>query len=207
MPEHAAPYRSLALVLAALALAGCGGGGGGAASSAPPTAPPSTSAGPSASAGTSGTPSAPSEDGSRPVRVEIPALGVDAAPIDLGIGDDGELEVPSDPDDVGWYVGGGRPGERGPTVVVGHVDATDGPAVFADLATLDPGDTVVVHRADGRAVTYVVERAEAVEQDRFPTELVFGATADDQLRLITCTGPYDRAAGRYTQNHVVFARP
>jgi LPXTG-site transpeptidase (sortase) family protein len=141
------------------------------------------------------------------VRVEIPAIGVDAVPIDLGIGDDGELEVPTDPDDVGWYTGGGRPGERGPTVVVGHVDAVDGPAVFADLATLEAGDTVVVHRADGRAVPYVVERAEAVEQDRFPTELVFGATADDQLRLITCTGPYDRDAGRYTQNHVVFARP
>lgn len=198
MPDGAAPYRSLALVLAALALAGCGGGGGAAPSSTP-------SAAPSADVPASSAP-ATSADAARPVRVEIPAIGVDAAPIDLGIGADGELEVPADPDDVGWYVGGGRPGERGPTVVVGHVDALDGPAVFADLATLGTGDTVVVHRADGRAVTYVVERAEDVEQDRFPTELVFGATAEDELRLITCTGPYDRDAGRYTQNRVVFAR-
>nr|WP_174268166.1 class F sortase [Nocardioides zeae] len=191
-----------------MALAGCGGGGGAAPSSAPSSVTSAApSAAPSSDATTSSVPSSSTEDDARPVRVEIPAIGVDAAPVDLGIGGDGELEVPVDPDDVGWYVGGGRPGERGPTVVVGHVDGVDGPAVFADLATLEVGDTVVVHRADGRAVSYVVERAEAVAQDRFPTELVFGATAGDELRLITCTGPYDRAAGRYTQNHVVFARP
>lgn len=141
------------------------------------------------------------------MRVEVPGIGVDALPIDLGIGADGELEVPTDPADVGWYAGGGRPGERGPTVVVGHVDSRDGPAVFADLGSLEPGDTVTVHRADGRAVTYGVDRSEVVPQDRFPTEVVFGATADDQLRLITCTGPYDRDAGRYTENRVVFASP
>ena len=39
----------------------------------------------------------------------------------------------------------------------------------------------------------------------FPTAEVYGPTPDAQLRLITCDGPYDRAAGRYLHNLVVFA--
>ncbi|MDT9591790.1 class F sortase [Nocardioides zeae] len=199
-------------VVAAVLLAGCGGGGGdsgdGAAGSDDAPAPTSSgSAAPGVTAESSdGTPEG-TGDGDEPVRVEIPAIGVDEAPIDLGTAANGELEVPEDPDRVGWFTGGGRPGGRGPTVVVGHLDAVDGPAVFADLPDLVAGDEVVVTTADGTAVRYVVDRTEDVPQDEFPTTAVFGATPDDQLRLITCTGPYDRAIGRYTENRVVYASP
>ena len=142
-----------------------------------------------------------------PERVSIPALGLDEALIDLGIADTGELEVPEDPDRVGWFTGGGRPGGTGPTVIVGHVDSTTGPAVFARLPELGPGDEVEVESADGTRTTYVVDDARDVPQQPFPTEQVFGVTPDDTLRLITCTGPYDREGGRYTENRIVTATP
>jgi LPXTG-site transpeptidase (sortase) family protein len=92
-------------------------------------------------------------------------------------------------------------------VLVGHLDSTTGPAVFARLPDLVVGDEVVVTAQGGRATTYVVTEARDVPQDDFPTEEVFGATAGDVLRLITCTGPYDREVGRYTENRVVTAEP
>ena len=60
--------------------------------------------------------------GSRPVRLQIPALGVDTGLLDLGLRDDGTLEVPPDGASVGWFTGGPSPGALGPAVIVGHVD-------------------------------------------------------------------------------------
>ncbi|MGJ9411238.1 class F sortase [Aeromicrobium sp. CF4.19] len=191
---------SVALV-AALLLAGCGGQGGGTSEA---TDPPS----PSASRSASPAPTTPESQGSPPVRVRIDAIDVDESVIDLGIADSGELDVPQDPADVGWFTGGGRPGGTGPTVIVGHLDSTTGPAVFARVPQLAPGDTVTVTTQDEGDVEYTVSAVEDFpQQGGFPTERVFGATADDELRLITCTGPYDQQAGRYTENRVVFAQP
>ncbi len=39
----------------------------------------------------------------------------------------------------------------------------------------------------------------------FPTPQVFGATTEDSLRLITCTGPWDSLAESYEDNRVVYA--
>ncbi|MFC7572722.1 sortase domain-bontaining protein [Klenkia terrae] len=100
---------------------------------------------------------------------------------------------------------GGRPGARGPTVLMGHVDSTAGPAVSYVLRDLAAGDTVDLTVADGSVATYTVTGTEQVAEDTFPTAAVFGATADDVLRLITCTGSFDAGARSYTDNLVVTA--
>lgn len=142
---------------------------------------------------------------SDPVRVVIPALGLDEALIDLGIAEDGTMEVPVEYDEVGWFTGGGRPGGTGPTVIAAHVDSPTGPAVFQSLRDLAAGDTVEVQDADGRTHSYRVTEAADYPKSAFPTARVFGATARDELRLITCGGIFDRNAGSYVDNHVVYA--
>jgi LPXTG-site transpeptidase (sortase) family protein len=137
--------------------------------------------------------------------VSIPALGVQQDLIGLGVAGDGTAEVPTDFDDVGWFTPGGRPGARGPTVLMGHVDSTAGPAVFYDLRALAPGDVVELTVADGSTATYTVTGTEQVAKDTFPTAAVFGATTQDVLRLITCTGAFDAGARSYTDNLVVTA--
>ena len=140
-----------------------------------------------------------------PVAVSVPALGLDEQLIQLGIAADGTAEVPADFDRVGWFTGGGRPGARGPTVLMGHVDSTDGPAVFFALRDLVAGDVVAVTMADGSTARYAVSGTSQVPKGEFPTAAVFGATADDVLRLITCTGAFDSGARSYTDNLVVTA--
>lgn len=144
---------------------------------------------------------------SPPVRVTIPALGLDEKLIGLGIDDaSGELEAPEDPARVGWFTGGGKPGETYPTVLAGHKDSATGPAVFARLTELGVGQQVSVLDARGERRTYEVTEVRDVPQDgRFPTDDVYAETTGSQLRLITCTGPYDQGIGRYTENRVVFA--
>jgi sortase (surface protein transpeptidase) len=126
----------------------------------------------------------------------------------LGLRDNGSLEVPPDGPGApaGWYSGSPSPGETGPAVLLGHVNATDGgPGVFADLRRLKPGAEIRVQRADGSTAVFTVTRAAAYRKDNFPTFEVYGNTKGPELRLITCDG-YDPATGLFNDNYVVYAK-
>ncbi|PRY51669.1 sortase family protein [Geodermatophilus tzadiensis] len=140
-----------------------------------------------------------------PARVRVPPIGVDTPLVGLGLDAAGALEAPAAYDRAGWFAGGTVPGEVGPAVVAGHVDSVDGPAVFARLRELVPGDEVLVDRTDGTTARFRVTDVERHPKDAFPTEAVYGPTADPQLRLVTCGGDFDRAARSYEDNVVVFA--
>ncbi len=139
-----------------------------------------------------------------PTRLRVPAIGVDSALETLHIGPGGELTTPRDFAKAGWYAEGTAPGDVGPAVIAGHVDSTEGPAVFYELRRLRAGDTIEVSRG-GRTVTFTVMSTARYPKDEFPTERVYGATPDRQLRLITCGGDFDTARRSYRDNLVVYA--
>ncbi|MFE9917841.1 class F sortase [Micromonospora sp. NPDC005553] len=142
-----------------------------------------------------------------PVRVQIPAIDVRADIVPVGADAAGVLEVPplDRPTLAGWYRYGVSPGETGNAVLVGHVDAPSGPAVFFDLGRLRAGQQVQVTRADARVATFTVDDVRAYPKEHFPTALVYGPADAAGLRLITCGGRFDAATGNYVDNVVVFA--
>ncbi|MER6711504.1 MULTISPECIES: class F sortase [unclassified Streptomyces] len=212
---------SVVWAVAALALAVglLTGRGGSTDAGGPPHAPPAVAPAASAAPAVPETPpasaapprSAASEAGglprSRPVRLHIPKIAVDAPFTDLAIGRSGQLDPPpaDDTNLVGWYAEGHSPGETGTAIIAGHVDTKTSPAVFARLGELRKGDRFHVTRADGSRATFVVDDARSFPKDDFPSERVYGDTPDPQVRLITCSGAYDRQARDYTENLVVFA--
>ena len=146
---------------------------------------------------------------SPPVEVRLPSIGVTSPLHALGLATDGTLEVPTGPlvDQAAWYSGSPTPGERGPTVIEGHVTGAGGrPSVFFDLGDVAAGDRVEVDREDGRTVAYEVYRVERFAKNAFPTVAVYGPTEGPELRVITCGGAFDAASGHHVDNVVVFAR-
>ena len=148
---------------------------------------------------------APPGAGSPPVRLVIPAIGVATRLVRLGLEADGAMAVPADFGRAGWFAEGPAPGQVGPAVIAGHVDSRTGPAVFYRLRELRPGQAVLVERADGTRLRFVVEQARSYPKASFPTADVFGPVPSAALRLITCAGDFDRARGSYRDNLVVFA--
>ncbi|MCX4907424.1 class F sortase [Streptomyces sp. NBC_00878] len=144
---------------------------------------------------------------SKPLRLLIPKIFVDAPFMALAIGRNGQLEPPpaDDINLVGWHAEGPSPGETGTSVIAGHVDTAKSPAVFANLGGLAKGDSFSVKRADGSKASFVVDSVETFDKEHFPSKRVYGDTARAQVRLITCAGDYDRTAKDYTENLVVFA--
>jgi hypothetical protein len=139
-----------------------------------------------------------------PRELRIPAIGVASPLVPLGRAEDGTLEVPADYAVAGWFRPGPEPGEPGAAVVAGHVDSRTGPAVFARLADLRPGDTVEVAYPAGVA-RFRVDRLAQYPKAGFPTGEVYGQTPAASLRLITCSGPFDWSTRHYRDNLVVYA--
>jgi sortase (surface protein transpeptidase) len=139
-----------------------------------------------------------------PARLRIPAIGVDAPMLPLRV-EHGVLAAPDRDEVAGWWRDGPEPGERGPAVIAGHVDSRSGPAVFFRLRELDRGARILVDRTDGSTAEFVAVRTEQHAKDAFPTEAVYGPTADTTLRLVTCGGSFDRRARSYLDNVIVYA--
>ena len=170
-----------------------------------PTAPQGGVDGPGAPvpapAGTAG----PVSASVRPARTSLPTIQVAVPLVDLGLTGDGHVQVPTRPQDAGWLTTSPAPGQQGPAVILGHVDFTTGPAVFSSLRRLAVGDPVVVTRGDGSQVCFTVDGLQRFAKADFPTQATYGPVPGPALRLITCDGPYDRSAGGYQDNLVVFA--
>ncbi|WP_328655249.1 sortase [Micromonospora sp. NBC_00330] len=139
-----------------------------------------------------------------PTRVRVPRIDVDSPLAVLGLDRAGVLIPPTDFHTPGWYGGGPAPGDTGPAVLAGHLDSRRGPAVFARLGELRPGDLVEVWRG-GQRLPFRVTGSLRTRKDQFPTAVVYGPTPGAELRLVTCGGDFDRRRGHYVDNVVVFA--
>jgi sortase family protein len=176
-----------------------------------PSGAPSSS--PSASA--SPTPSVEPADkaheplgASKPVRIRIPAAGVDSKVNPLGLADDGTLAVPQPGphlNQAAWFDESPTPGQPGPSIIEGHVDSESGPSVFLKLGNVRPGNKIYVTRKDGIEVVFTVNAVRDYKKSSFPTRVVYGGDLDvPQLRLITCSD-FDASIHHHVGNEVVFS--
>lgn len=141
-----------------------------------------------------------------PVWVDVPEIDARSSLVPLGLNADRTIAVPSvhEPMQAGWYQLGPTPGEQGPAVILGHVNGDGKDGIFARLDELRAGNEIHVGREDGTVVQFTVTRMAQVPKDRFPTDEVYGDTADAELRLITCGGAYDETAGSYRDNIIAY---
>ena len=142
-----------------------------------------------------------------PVELAIPVVGIRSRLVGLRLNNDGTVQVPVDYAVAGWYAEGAAPGDAGPpAVLVGHVDSASGPGVFYRLPQVRVGDEVLIRSADGRVLRFVVYAAQDFTKKTFPSGRIYASTPRPELRLITCTGVFDRGSGHYESNLVLSAR-
>jgi hypothetical protein len=148
----------------------------------------------------------PSRPASPPQRLLLPAVGIDAPVRPVGVADDGQMQLPTDPAVVGWYRYGPAPSARGSAVLAAHVDSWEhGLGPLARLREVEVGDTLVVRTARGRVV-HTVTAVASYPKQALPRD-VFARSGAPRLRVITCGGAFDEASGHYEENLVVTAEP
>jgi sortase (surface protein transpeptidase) len=143
-----------------------------------------------------------------PERLRIAEIDVEAPIVTVGVEDDGEMEVPEDVGDVGWYRHGPAPGEPGAAVIAGHVDSREqGRGAFFDLRRVDVGARVEVTDSAGDVQRFEVVARRTYDKASLPADALFSRTGPSQLVLVTCGGDFDRDAGSYRENVVIYAQP
>lgn len=151
------------------------------------------------------TPAAPPSEA--PIaRIVIPKVEIDAPVVVKGVDANGVMETPDGPWDVAWYDFSSRPGFGSNAVFSGHVDYVNvGPAVFWGLRDLAQGDVVEVRLSDGTAYQYRVSAMETVDAAAADVGRIVGASEQDIVTLITCTGTFNQATRQYDQRLIVRA--
>ncbi|MDX3493147.1 class F sortase [Streptomyces turgidiscabies] len=192
---------------AASLLVGCSSGAGGVRTTGTPT-PGADASQPAAGKHTSAqsAKSGRAVGRSAPVRLSVPAIGVDTPVMRLGLAPDGTVQVPpiSDHDQAGWYEHSPTPGQTGPSVILGHVTVgAYGDGVFHGLTRLRRGEKIVARLENGTEAEFSVTSVRTVAKANFPTDDVYGNVSRPELRLITCGGPKDKDG--YLDNVIVFA--
>lgn len=148
---------------------------------------------------------------SQPTRLVIPALGIDADVLPVGLEPVGdgrdqhmEWQVPAGYA-AGWHAGSAPLGQPGNTVLNGHNNIYG--SIFRDLARLEPGREIVLYDRE-RAYTYQVVQQEYLQEAGQPLQTrVMNArwilpTSDERLTIVTCWPNTSN-----THRLVVIARP
>lgn len=143
----------------------------------------------------------------QPARLIIPAIGVDAHIQSVGLAwqGTGNMGIPTNFTDVGWYNGGPVPGAPGSAVIDGHLDGKSvKEAVFYDLDKLQPGDLVEVVDQGGTTLHFKVTGSKVYDYNATTTEIFSTDLSKARLNLITCTGSWVKAQKQYDKRVVVF---
>ncbi|WP_236792498.1 class F sortase [Amycolatopsis sp. GM8] len=143
-----------------------------------------------------------------PTWVNLPSIGARSSLVPLGLNADRTVQVPpvDQPLQAGWYQYSPPPGQAGPAVILGHIDGNRQKGIFWRLHEMKTGDQVQVGQANGGTLTFTVTKVDQVAKKEFPTDAVYGNTADPELRLITCGGAFDAADRNYLDNIIVYAK-
>ena len=146
---------------------------------------------------------APWEPGA-PRFLVIPALDVSAEVVPVEAPND-TLVPPADPQQLGWWADGARPGAvHGSALVTGHT-VHGGGGALNHLEDLTRGDRVLVRTDRGR-IAYRVDRVRIYSKGRLArdAEQIFSQDVPGRLVLITCE---EWDGSRYLSNAVAIARP
>lgn len=144
-----------------------------------------------------------------PARVQVDWAGVAADIEPIGTDATGQLELPSNPAEAGWYRYSASPdAAEGTTVLAAHVDAVGyGVGPFAHLVDAPKGTEITVTDTTGHATTYSIDTVSLVSKSQVPWKSVFTETGPHRLILVTCGGVFDYTTHHYLSNLLITAEP
>ncbi|MPY86170.1 MAG: sortase, partial [Actinophytocola sp.] len=150
-----------------------------------------------ASRSNSPTPSTTTLGRSKAVWLKVPAMKVDGRLSHIGLRKNNKtLQLPPNPKRAAWYKRSASPGEIGPTVLLGFIDAGErGPGVFRRMQRLRQGHAIYMMRKDGVLAAYRVDAVKSYRPGKLPVRKVYGATDHSALRIVTTGGSLTKAQG------------
>ena len=146
---------------------------------------------------------------SEPKKLKIGSIEVDAFVQKVGVDQNKQIAVPTNIFLTGWFDQSQKPGERGLSIIDGHLDGrtTGSKAVFWRLGEMKKDQVVEVVFGNNSTRKFSVMTVETVPTQK-AAAILFSQDpkVESQLNLITCTGTYDKSAKSYSERIIVTAK-
>lgn len=141
-----------------------------------------------------------------PKYITIPSINTDGYIINVGIDQNGAVAVPPNVHLAGWFIDSVRPGQKGLSIIDGHVDGTSTGGIFRHLNELNAGDKFTITMGNGKVLNYIIKQKHTVKTEDAANILFSKDSAiESQLNLITCGGTYLEDQRTYDHRVIVVA--
>lgn len=142
----------------------------------------------------------------QPRVIDIPNLGVSAYIQRVGIDQHNVMVAPDSIFFAGWYVGSVPPGEKGVSIIDGHVSGKYQDGIFRHLTNLKTGDTFRIQMGDNSWREFTVSSKNTYSaKDASGALFADDPTIDRELHLITCDGVFDNRTQKYEKRLIITA--
>lgn len=142
-----------------------------------------------------------------PKKITIASIGVDGYVQNVGVDQNQEVAVPNNIHMAGWFADSVIPGQKGLSVIDGHVDGNTQTAIFGNLADIKKGAEILIELGDGSVKKFEVIKTDVVNVKDAPNILFSqDPKVSSQLNLITCIGNYDQSSQRYDKRVIVSSK-
>lgn len=141
-----------------------------------------------------------------PKYIKLPSISTEGYMQNVGVDQHTQIAVPNNTHLAGWFVNSARPGQKGLSIIDGHVTGRQNDGIFRHLSNLKQNDEFSVEMGNGDIKRYRVTRTFAVAVADVPSILFSqDPNIERQLNLITCTGVFDRQSRQYNQRMIIYS--
>lgn len=142
-----------------------------------------------------------------PLSIEIDRIGTKGFIQKVGVDQHQAVTAPNNVNLAGWFNESVLPGNKGLSIIDGHVSGRSSEGIFKNLPKVKPGDEVIITMGGGGKFTYQVFDTKTIPNEQAASVLFEQSPkVTAQLNLITCTGQYDKNAKTYNDRVIVYAK-
>lgn len=142
-----------------------------------------------------------------PRQILFPSTNSSGLVQQVGLNINNAISVPTNVHFAGWFVDSVLPGQKGLSIIDGHVSGRYTDGVFKHLDTLAPGDRFYIEFGDRTQKEFeVVEVVTLPENESAELLLEKKVDIERQLNLITCGGPFDASSNQFTDRVIVISQ-
>lgn len=141
-----------------------------------------------------------------PKKIRISQYNVDAYVQKAGVDQHNQVAVPNNVHLASWFSESVKPGEKGLSIIDGHVSGPTTDGVFKNIMKFTAGGTFEIELGSGKVLTYKVLKVDTVPTAE-AASILFSQDPNvaSQLNLITCTGTYVKADKAFDKRVIVSA--
>lgn len=124
----------------------------------------------------------------------------------VGVDQHTQVAVPNNIHVAGWFTDSVRPGEKGLSIIDGHLNGLQKDGIFVHLQNLKKDDIFTVEFGNGTKKQFKVTDTVTVDTKE-AANLLFSQNPNSvsQLNLITCGGNFDRSSRLYDKRVIVYS--